>query len=138
MTILIYILFLVYSSFEGIKEAIMFHYKVLANNKDDNNEHMVFSIQRGSMIIALSLFSYLYYNSIVLSSCFGLSLMLGFSFLHNGLYYTVRDMLTKGVYPKHFFDNTHTSNAKMNFGFIQRTFLFLMSIVLLILINKLK
>ena len=58
--------------------------------------------------------------------------MLAFPFWHDGTYYQMRWNLDR-VYPKGFFDDTTTSDAKFNFDFTQRLLMLLFSILILFL-----
>ena len=140
--ILLYILtalvFMVYSSFEGIREAYYFYAKIYIPKESSLakiNEHAMFSIQRGIFILVCSalnyfLISHLTYWSL-LTSFFSLSLM--FPFWHDGFYYMYRNNINPETYPKRFFDNTTTSNALQNYNFTNRTIMFIVGLAVYIL-----
>lgn len=110
--ILVIILWIAYSVMEGVREAGFWHYKCISEStpryKSIDN-HTMFTLQRlivgGSMVCLCSEYSVL--DVVVL----GLSMMLVFPFLHDGAYYTERNNLCPGVYPKCWLDQSTTSTA---------------------------
>ena len=102
---MIYIIFLVwvlYSIMEGIRDGLFYHYKN-HNIKRLFNEHIIFTIQRGIVSIFLILLS----KNLLLIIPF----ILGFSFIHNGSYYTMRNILNKEIYKRKWFDQSTTSTS---------------------------
>lgn len=67
------------------------------------------------------------------SILFGASLVLSFSFWHNGAYYMKRNDLNQLVYIYRFFDSSNSSTAKFEFNFIQRLSLKVASLFILYL-----
>ena len=92
-----------YSFLDGIKDAI-FYYLKNPEKKLKYNEHIFFFIMRFlfGMIICL----YLEEPTTIVN--FGLV----FSYIHNGVYYTTREIIKKGTYPKYWYDHSSTSTAK--------------------------
>ncbi len=130
---MIYICFLIwilYSVIEGIRDAIFYHHYNLKSERLFN-EHIVFVIQRLIVSVILCLLS----NNWLLM----ISLILSFSFFHNGSYYTMRNYLNKKIY---YYDNLYDkkwfaqSTTSISFWTkymtpLNRTILFLMSIGIL-------
>ncbi len=109
--ILIYsvILWIIYSSLEGFREARHFYYRVSSTRQDTYNEHAGFAIQR---IAAWIPFEYIMYdptNKLTLLN--GMFLGLIFIFIHDGVYYSTYNKLA-GNYPLGFWSHTsETSNS---------------------------
>lgn len=60
--------------------------------------------------------------------------VLSFPFLHDGIYYTTRNLLNPKVYQKKWWDRSTTSNAIFNLSIFWRILLFVFSLGLLPLI----
>ena len=116
-----FIIWGLYSIFEGIREAIFYHYKN-HNIKRLFNEHIIFTIQRGIVFIILILLS----KNILLL----ISFILCFSFIHNGSYYTMRNILNKEIYKRKWFDQSTTSTSFWTKYMtpLNRTILFIVSL----------
>ncbi len=134
---MIYIIFSIwclYSITEGIRDGLFYHHYNL-RSKRLFNEHIIFTIQRTIMCFILS---YLSDFNILLF----LSLLLNFSFFHNGSYYTMRNILNKktynydNLYKKKWFAQSTTSSSFWTKYMtpINRTILFIISIGLLFFI----
>ena len=123
MIIVITILWIAYSLLEGFREA--HYYDTHPNHK---NIHWVYFIQRGVVLAgAFGSLTIPYIESGLV--CF--SLVLIFSFFHNGAYYQTRHYLNKSVYPKGFFSNSDTSQAVFEFSFWWRTSMAIFGFLLL-------
>jgi len=105
------LIWVIYSMIEGLREGFFWHFK--ANTKRDCQFelHPIFAFQRS---IVLSLIGLLLFNSIGLYSIPTiLSMMLIFSFFHNGTYYVTRNKLDNNIYKLGWIDQSTTSTAKM-------------------------
>lgn len=113
---------------EGKRDAFFYHNRKYSIKPDNKNIHWLFSVQR---FIILSLIFCMYYilNSALSTGVFIFSLILIFSWIHNGVYYFTRHKLDNSVYPKGWFDTSTTSEAKLEFNFISRTFMFITGII---------
>lgn len=105
------LIWIIYSCIDGIKDGFYWHFK---NNtrKDVKFEiHPLFSAQRGIVLILMGglLFNIFGYYSIAMV----LSMMLIFSFFHNGCYYCTRHKLDENIYKLKWKDESTTSTAKM-------------------------
>lgn len=60
-------------------------------------------------------------------------MILSFSFVHDGVYYTTRHLIDSDKYPNHFFDVSHTSKAFLTLEFKWRLVLFVGSIYFLVI-----
>lgn len=97
MPLLAFIIWILYSIFEGIREA--YYWNLFPTYKF--NIHTLFFIQRAMVVIIITAF-----NIPMFIAC-----ALVFSFLHNGSYYTTRHVLNKSNYPKTWFDQSTTSTS---------------------------
>lgn len=123
ISIILIIIWFIFTLFEGITEAKLWHYKYsggLTNTmmEDDLDVHPIFMTQRGAIILLMSFIGYLIANENPwwVFILFFLGSSLTFSFLHNGVIYTYRNYLSKlvydeEIYPKKWFDQSTTSNA---------------------------
>lgn len=105
-----------YSILEGLREGFYWHFKggsrPSLSSKDCKFEiHPVFALQRG--IVLLIIGGLLYYTIGLYSIVSVLSMMLIFSFFHNGTYYSTRNKLDSMIYPLKWKDQSTTSTAKM-------------------------
>jgi len=107
MRTVVYILWIIYASLEGIREGYYFHYKTKVATRI--NEHIMFTIQRVIVWIPFSFLLLLglerkieYLNPIFLIFLFMLP--------HNGFYYLTRDKLDNS-YPNGFFSNSSDSST---------------------------
>lgn len=135
-----------FALFEGITEARLWHHKYkVFNDKIVNkvDSHLVFSIQRGFVLLLMSLVTFLLdtNNPIWVFVLFLLANALTFSFIHNGMMYTHRNHLSKKssgkeIYPKKWFDQSNTSTAVMTKVMtpVSRTVQFVVGIVLYVII----
>jgi len=110
-----------YASIEGIREA--FYYHALKGSKSQNL-HGIYWFQR----LIFAIFLYVATNFFILTF-----FVLIFSFFHNGFYFLTRNRLDRLIYPKKFIDFSTTSTAIMEFNFIERSILFLIGLISLIL-----
>lgn len=111
MLIIVNLVWVIYSMLEGLREGFFWHFK--ANTKKDCQFelHPIFALQRG---IVLSIIGLLLFNSIGFYSIPSvLSMMLIFSFFHNGTYYVTRNKLDNSIYKLGWADQSTTSTAKM-------------------------
>lgn len=90
----------IYSLLEGVSNAFMYNVKSVGKT-NKINEHIIFTIQRAVVLFGLI---GLDYKLLVVA-------ILIFSFLFNGMYYTTREWLSPGVYPKTWFSWSTTSTA---------------------------
>jgi hypothetical protein len=145
--VIILVLFLgwlLYCNFEGIREAYYWYVFGEANDSVRNNVkskagniHKLFTYQRSVVASMLCLaFYFLVYDDSLLyltnTFIFGVVLILTFSFIHNGAYYSTRNNLDKNVYPKRFKDTSTTSTANNEFNYDERKGMFILGILLLI------
>lgn len=105
------IAWIIYSILEGLREGFYWNFK--SNSKIDNKFeiHPIFSIQRGIVLVLIGL---LLFNTIGWYSILSVvSMMLVFSFFHNGTYYITRNKLDNNLYKLGWRDQSTTSTAKM-------------------------
>ena len=127
------VLFILYSLCEGIREAFYFHYKMeTTTSVNIMDEHGLFAVQRGIMLVALSIISILYVDDYKFLYGIGtfLTCSLAFSFFHNGIYYTVRNNLNENLYEDKWLDQSYTTTAKFSFNFTVRIIMFICSLII--------
>lgn len=140
MLLITFFMWIIYCIIEGFREGYYWHYK---NRGDDNNQydiHKIFSVQRGLVLNTMGLLAFvtlykitglLVIMSLFKSVLFILSLMLIFSFIHNGMYYTTRNILDKNIYNLKWKDHSTTSTAKWTkfLTFRNRTIMFALGMI---------
>lgn len=119
---------MIYCLTQARRDANFYHYKSIAANPDKSNLHWLFAVER---FIVLSLIFIIYYNghSIINTTLFISGLVLIFSFIHNGYYFTERNRLDQTIYKERFWADSLTSTAKLEFNVHTRTILFAIGIV---------
>lgn len=112
LILLVYLLWISFSIYEGKREAFYFSYKMKASLQLQQtfklDEHAMFTVTR-SFVAALVLIAS--YNGILDCIIILLSLGLCFPFFHDGMYYVTRHKLDN-IYKKGWFDQSTTSTAK--------------------------
>ena len=101
----------VYSMLEGLREGFYWHFKANTKRDCEFEIHPIFSMQRGIVLVlmGLLLFTSIGWYSIPTV----LSMMLMFSFFHNGTYYVTRNKLDERVYQLGWTSQSTTSTAKL-------------------------
>ena len=126
ITILVYIMWVLYATLEGSQDAFMYNVKDIMKS-NNMNEHYIFTAGRTIVLVL----------ACMLDPWMILLGPLSFSFFHNGSYYFTRNWLDDRIYPKGWFDQSFTSTAKTTTIFtpVNRTVLFLISIIIILIIN---
>lgn len=128
--IVLFLLWIAYSMIEGFREAT--YYDIASKEGNGIKElHSVFTLQRSIVIIFLSVFSFiisghasvLFINSIVFS----------FPFFHDNFYYVTRNNLDPNIYKKRWMDESTTSTAIIEIGFLTRTIFVLLSLLMFVM-----
>ena len=101
MTIIAYLIWVLYAVLEGAKEATLYNIRDY-NKKNPFNEHIVFTIQRA---VVLLLVCYIDWRMLFIAP-------FAFPFFHDGAYYTTRNLLNNKIYPKRWFAQSTTSSAR--------------------------
>lgn len=121
---------ILFAAVSGVTEAVLFSNNVILANskkKEWQDEHFWFTTQR--FIVYLILIRNLHLAECIL---LGLAFFAVFPFIHDGVYYTVRDIIYPGSYPKRFLDNSTETDAKLSFGDVARVSLFLIGVAIII------
>lgn len=128
---LIYIINVLYSCLEGIREAYYYHSASKTGDSSEFNIHWVYFIQR-----AIFVFCSVYFVdfNILFKLCLFASIAISFPFFHDGSYYTVRNYLDSNTYPSRWEDSSVTSTARLELKFKERLIGFILGFVLLIFI----
>lgn len=105
------IAWILYSMLEGLREGFYWHFKTNSRRDCNFEIHPIFSLQRGVVLtlIGILLYTFIGWQSIISV----VSMMLIFSFFHNGTYYCTRHKLDDRLYVKGWSDQSTTSTAKM-------------------------
>jgi len=101
------ILWCLYALFEGHREGSYWYiknsiFKLGHLFTIDFKEHIMWTIQRSLVLVLV----YISSDWITVACC-----ILVFPFMHDGAYYTRRNWINKGIYPKRFFAQSKTSTA---------------------------
>jgi hypothetical protein len=137
------LLWIAYSIIEGKREAFFWHHKIKSSDYrffKDIDRHPIFSIQRGLMLLSLSITTYYMLDSILWSSYLFIMNCLIFSFFHNGAMYLERFKMsvfvnptdsTKWIYKKGWWDQSTTSTARLTrlMSPISRTIQFILGVI---------
>lgn len=113
-----------YALIEGIQEGYFYDYRNIASPTKKQNLHWMPFLERGIVIVLIGFLNYTQEDTLfpmLKNGIFIFSLMLIFSFFHNGIYYLTRNKLDKNIYPKKWFENSATSEATIELSFISRT-----------------
>lgn len=113
---------------EGKRDANYYREKMHSTKPSKQNIHWLFMIERVIILATICWINSIFFttlNSIV----FTFSLVLMFSFLHNGMYFATRNKIDKGTYPKKWFSNSNTSTARIELTIIPRAVMFLTGII---------
>jgi hypothetical protein len=136
--ILLFLIWICYILCEAYREGYYWHYKSFVVDNRKFNIHIIFTIQRFLMLTSLTFvkFEYFSVNNLDLLLFF-VSCCLIFSFIHNGMYYTIRNMLNNNIYKKKWFDQSSTSTALTTKFFtpVSRTIMFGIGISLMIYLS---
>lgn len=126
MITLIIAIFIIYSWIEGRREGMYYHYKwrILTENKHD--EHLMFSIQRALVILMFSVVGYPVYEYWTFLSI--PSMILCFSFMHNGAYYEMRNKLDSSVYREGWSSTSNSTTAKLSLNYSWRQALYIIGV----------
>lgn len=111
---------LIFVLISSLVEAILFD----ANKFKTKYKHYYLTLIRGVVCLPLALLN----NEPFL---FVLFCLFTFPFLHDGIYYTTRNLLNKKMYPKTWFDQSTDTNAIISLSFFWRLLLFIFSLGLL-------
>lgn len=130
INILLIISWIVFSIYEGKREAWFFHEKY----KSTHDIHYYFSIQRISVgiafVIALTGIEISWFNFLDVTLT-AIMLVLMFPFWHDGYYYTERNNLNPDIYKKRFKDY-NDSTAIFDFTWNERLIMFGVSVIVML------
>lgn len=113
---------------EGSRDGFFYHNRMNSTKPDNHNIHWLFSLERG-IVLGLLCWLHAISNSALNTTIFGFSLILIFSFFHNGQYYKVRNYLDNKVYPKGWFDSSIASESRLEFNAVSRTFMAIVGLI---------
>ncbi len=131
MVIVFFILWLLYSVVDAKREAMADAWQ---QQYSFEYKHVIYTFGRFLMATALTL-CFFYFMKQWFTPCifFMISLVLGFSFLHDGIYCVCRNRFAdRKVYPKGFMDRGST--AFFDFSFPVRTVMMVVSLLFIVLL----
>jgi len=148
MLLITLVIWIAYSIIEGLREGYYWYYKNRGEDGNNGDIHPIFSLQRGLVLAIIWLLAFVSFSALtglliaisaLKSTAFILSLMLIFSFIHNGVYYTTRNILNKNIYNLKWKDHSTTSTAKWTkfLTFRNRTIMFaigMLGVLLLVIL----
>jgi hypothetical protein len=106
----LYITWVVFMSFEGIREG-HYWFWLFKSNGLPSNEHKLWTVQRSVVyliiIVCISMTNYAIENVLLFALC----LLISSPFFHDGFYYQTRHKLDNTIYKKGFFDQSTSSTA---------------------------
>lgn len=126
--IVLLILWIIASLCEGKRDGFFYNYRTNSTNTDNHNLHWLFVLER-FLILSMICWIHILSNSTLNTGVFVFSLILIFSWFHNGQYYRTRNMLDKKIYPKGWWDTSTTSESVLEFNATSRTFMVMVGIV---------
>ena len=130
--VLEYILMLSWLGFIVISstlEAVYFYKKKAHVKWFGRNIHDSFTVIRSIFAVPISIITLVYvgwWEAVLMS----ILLILVFPFFHDGIYYTVRELIQKGTYPLYWFDQSEDTDAKYSYSIVTRT-IFLIAALLM-------
>jgi len=110
-SIVILLLWIVYSILEGIREGYYYDAAVRAN-KQYPNIHWIYFLQRGIFLFVIGI--------TMETAIFPLSLAFIFPYIHDGAYYAQRNDIDVKNYPKRFKADSSTSTAFFELAYPER------------------
>lgn len=116
------ILWLIFVVETAMMEAAMFH-QIVPNRNPKIDEHSLLTLMRVTVYICI--FRESWYGLLFL-----VPFVLMFPFIHDGVYYTMRNEFDSRIYPLRWKDQSTTTDAKFSFHYKKRETMFLIGIVL--------
>lgn len=114
---------IVYALLEGKRDGYYYCYRNTSNQLKGENIHWIYFTDR-FILMSLITWVHSWEYPILNTGIFALSLILLFSFFHNGKYYRTRKKLSHGeIYPKGWWDMSISSEALLNLTPVSRTWL---------------
>lgn len=126
------VLYLIYAMIEAWEEAGYYHYRVKSGGTFyDKYEHTWFTLKRSIM----AFFMVLAIGDKIIGFETLISLIMMFSFVHNGFYFYSRNQLNPEIYKKGWKDDSLTSTAKIELNYQVRLVLFWLGLMNQLLIT---
>ena len=122
------LIWIIFASVSGVLEAYYFRRRRRARVKG-YDIHVWFTLCRA--IVAAPLCLYILFKHGILQSVLTASIfVLVFPFFHDGFYYSFRELLRAGTYPKYFIDQSTTTSAKISLKFSLRAILLIIGLLI--------
>lgn len=130
----IFLLWIVYASYEGFREAYYYFNTMTSNKSNKKNLHPIFFLQRGMILTMIYFALNIVPNNLLNGLMLIFILALVFPIFHDGFYYLIRHRLDYMVYQKGFWDDSTTSTAILEIKVNTRIFMFLIGLALMVLL----
>ena len=116
------LLWLIFVVETAMMEAAMFH-QIVPHRNPKIDEHTLLTIMRITVYFCI-------FKTTLYGLLFAIPLALMFPFIHDGVYYTMRNEFDSRIYPLRWKDQSTTTDAKFSFYYKKRETMFLIGIVL--------
>lgn len=120
-------LWIVTALLEGTRDGFFFAYR-MQSKPDKYNMHWLFTFERTVIMVLIAWICSRSFSGLD-TGVFALSLILIFSFVHNGQYYWTRNFLDKNIYPKKWWSSSTSSESMLEFSLVPRVFLAFVGII---------
>lgn len=132
LKLLLLCIWVIYSLLEGVRDAFYYNSenKSSSTNTSRYNIHWIFFVCRVCVWMLIGIIIYFSnQNNTLTLFLFSISLSLIFSYLHNGIYYYMRNQLDPTIYQKAWFDDSNSSTAILEFDYKTRTLMMIIGIL---------
>jgi len=92
------LLWMLYSLFEGVREANSKHHKNLSKSLIEIKSPLIYNAQRLIVLFVINLHLWSHISYLAIFSTIAMSLM--FPYIHNGTYFLIRNKLNPSIFPK--------------------------------------
>lgn len=124
------LLWLIFVVETAMMEAAMFH-QIVPNRNPKIDEHTLLTVMRLTVYVCI-------FKTTLYGLLFAIPLALMFPFIHDGVYYTMRNEFNSRIYPLRWKDQSTTTDAKFSFHYKKRETMFLIGVFAWFLVVYLK
>lgn len=120
IAIVLIMMWIILALLNGVRDSFYYHYKMTSIQQKNENIHWVYFCERFITWSCIALLHSMFFE-ILSTGIYSGSLILIFSFFHNGIYYETRKRLSKAdIYPKGWWSSSTTSTATIELNNISR------------------
>lgn len=124
-----FVIWIILALLNGCRDSFYYHYRMTSIQQKNENIHWIYFCNR-FVTWSLILIVHSMYFQTLSTGIYGASLILVFSFFHNGMYYLVRKKLSKAdIYPKGWWSSSTSSQATIELNNVSRIFLLITGII---------